>query len=111
MMNNITQGLVDNALGKLDQSRMNAAKANISQDTYQKIEEKAQDFEAVFMTQMMQHMFSGIETDELFGGGAGEEIMKTLLFDEYGKTIAQAGGMGISDQIQNELIKLQSVQH
>jgi len=111
MMNDITQGIVNTALGKFDETRFESASANISQETYQEIEEKAQDFEAVFMTQMMQHMFSGIETDELFGGGAGEEIMKTLLFDEYGKSIAQAGGVGISDQIQNELIKLQSAQH
>ncbi len=67
----------------------------------------AEEFEAVFIAQMMAPMFQGLETDELFGGGAGEDIYRSVLVEEYGKAIARAGGIGLSDAIQREILRLQ----
>ena len=67
----------------------------------------AEEFEAVFIAQMMAPMFEGLETDELFGGGAGEDIYRSVLVEEYGKSIARAGGIGLSDAIQREILRLQ----
>jgi hypothetical protein len=50
----------------------------------------AEEFEAVFIAQMMAPMFQGLETDELFGGGPGEDIYRSVLVEEYGKSIAPA---------------------
>ena len=38
-----------------------------------KIDDTAQDFEAVFISQMLEHMFDGVETDPLTGGGEAED--------------------------------------
>lgn len=70
----------------------------------------AQDFEAMFLGQMLQHMFSGIETDPMFGGGHGEDVFKSLLVDEYGKILARSGGVGVADHVKAELLRLQEVQ-
>ncbi len=67
----------------------------------------AEEFEAVFISQMMAPMFEGLETDEMFGGGPGEDIYRSVLIEEYGKSIARAGGIGLSDAIQREIIRLQ----
>jgi Rod binding domain-containing protein len=67
----------------------------------------AQDFEAVFLSQMIEHMFAGIETDGLFGGGHGEETFRSLLYDEFGKVLARAGGIGLADSVQREILKAQ----
>ena len=67
----------------------------------------AEEFEAVFISQMMAPMFEGLKTDELFGGGAGEDIYRSVLVEEYGKSIARAGGIGLSDAIQREILRLQ----
>lgn len=67
----------------------------------------AQSFEAVFLSQMMGHMFEGVGKDSLFGGGAGEEMFRPMLFDEYGKLMAQKGGIGIADTVMRTLIKQQ----
>jgi Rod binding domain-containing protein len=67
----------------------------------------AEEFEAVFIGQMMAPMFEGLETDELFGGGPGEDIYRSVLVEEYGKSIARAGGIGLSDAIQREILRLQ----
>ncbi len=58
-----------------------------------------QDFESQFLSQMIGHMFNGIKTDGLFGGGHAEEMFRSLLTDEYGKSIAKSGGIGIADQV------------
>lgn len=74
------------------------------------VEKAARDFEAVFVTQMFQHLFSGIETDGLFGGGSGEEMFRSLMLDEYGKKVAHNGkGIGIAQSVMREMLKTQEV--
>lgn len=69
----------------------------------------AQDFEAFFLSQMFQHMFAGIETDGMFGGGQGEEMWRSMLIDQYGKEVAAKGGVGIADQVMKVLLQSQEV--
>lgn len=70
----------------------------------------AQDFEAFFLTQVFEEMFAGIGPDPLFGGGAGEETFRSLMFQEYGTAIAHGRGVGIADRVQQEILKLQEAQ-
>lgn len=72
-----------------------------------KVKAAAQDFEAVFLSQMMSHMFEGIETDPMFGGGAGEDMFRSMMIEQYGKQIAQGPGIGISAQLQKTMIQMQ----
>lgn len=67
----------------------------------------AKDFEAVFISEMIKPMFDMIETDEMFGGGKGEEVFRGLMVQEYGKMIAAQGGIGIASHVQAELLKMQ----
>lgn len=70
----------------------------------------AKEFEAVFVTQMLQHMFTDIETDGLFGGGHAEQMYRSMLLDEYGKMIANRGnGIGIADAVARSLLSHQEV--
>lgn len=69
--------------------------------------ETAQDFEAFFMTKMMESMFEGISTDGMFGGGHAEKIYRSLLFNEYGKAMAKTGSIGISDDIMSTILSMQ----
>lgn len=73
-----------------------------------RIDETARDFEAMFMTEMMRPMFDGLKTNEMFGGGRGEEVFKSMLLDEYGKSMAVQGTLGIADLVKQALIEMQS---
>lgn len=73
-----------------------------------RIDEAARDFEAMFITEMLRPMFESIKVNETFGGGKGEEIFSSMLIDEYGKSMAAAGTLGIADQVKEQLIALQS---
>jgi flagellar protein FlgJ len=70
----------------------------------------AQDFEAVFLNQMFQQMFTGIDGEGPFGGGQGVGIWRSFLTEEYAKSFAKGGGIGIGDQVYRELIARQSAQ-
>lgn len=72
-----------------------------------KAKEAAQSFEAFFLSQMLANMFAGVETDPVFGGGPGETMFRSLMIDEYGKSLARAGGIGIADSVVREIVRLQ----
>lgn len=67
----------------------------------------AKNFEAFFVTSMLESMYAGIKPDPMFGGGPGEEMYRSLLNQEYGKSIAARGSMGIAHNILSEMISLQ----
>ena len=70
-------------------------------------QETAQDFEAMFVAEMLKPMFEGISTEAPFGGCKGEEIFRGMLLQEYGKVLAHSGSIGLTDQIKQQIIALQ----
>lgn len=77
------------------------------QDNLKAIRKVAEEFEASFIAQLLRPMFEGIESDTMFGGGHAENVFQDLMVDEYGKSVAQAGGIGLADSITNQLLRLQ----
>lgn len=71
------------------------------------LREAAQDFEAVFLSQMIKPMFDTVPTNSMFGGGNAEGIYRGMMVEEVGKSIAKSGGIGIADSVYRELLKLQ----
>ena len=70
----------------------------------------AEEFEAFFLAQMLKPMFEGIEAEKPFGGGPAEDLWRTLQVEEYGKSLARAGGVGIADAVFKEIIRMQEAQ-
>jgi len=69
----------------------------------------AKEFEAVFIGQMVSAMFEGVKSDGPFGGGSGETIFRSLMIEQYSKTIAGQGGFGLADQVKREILRLQEM--
>ena len=72
-----------------------------------KADAAAKDYEAVFISQFLGSMFSGIKSDGITGGGQGEEMFRSLMVDQYAKGMIQRGGFGIAAQMKAELLKHQ----
>lgn len=70
----------------------------------------AEEFEAVFISQMLKHTFEDQGSNELMGGGSSEDIYKDMMVDEYGKLIARTGGVGLADHIKKQMLTLQEVE-
>ncbi len=67
----------------------------------------AEEFEAVFLNTMLQQMFTGLENGGTWGKGHGADAWQSLLIDEYARNISQAGGIGLADSVERELLALQ----
>lgn len=79
--------------------------------TKTEIRKTAEEFEAMFITEMLKPMFeTNGEVEPMFGGSHGEEMFKSLMIDEYGKNVAANGGIGIADSIEAQMIKYQEVE-
>lgn len=70
----------------------------------------AEEFEALFISEMLAPVFESLDTGGLFGGGQGEKIYRSMMVQEYGKAIAKAGGIGIADTVQSEILRMQENQ-
>ncbi len=67
----------------------------------------AQEFESVFLSQMLQPMFDGLKTDGTFGGGFAEEIYRGLMLENIGRDMAATGGIGLADAVMAEMVRMQ----
>lgn len=67
----------------------------------------AEDFESHFLGQMFEMMSAGVKTDGPFGGGNAEATWRSFLNQEYGKEMSKHGGIGISDMVYAQMIKMQ----
>lgn len=65
------------------------------------------DFETMCLSNLLSPMFDGLSTDGPFGGGQAEASMRSFYIDAIAKNMAQRGGIGISDMMQKQLLKLQ----
>lgn len=65
------------------------------------------DFETMCLTNLLSPMFEGLQTDGPFGGGHAEETMRSFYVGAMAKEMAQRGGIGISNMMQSQLLKLQ----
>jgi len=71
----------------------------------------AEEFEAVFLSQILKSMSTGIKSDGPFGGGHSEEVFQDLLSEQMATQISRNGGIGLSDAIYREILKTQEIGH
>jgi Rod binding domain-containing protein len=81
--------------------------AKTATDIQTKARTSAVDFEAVFLNSMFSQMFTGIEGEGPFGGAGGAGVWRSFLSEEYSKSFAKAGGIGIADHVYRSLIAQQ----
>lgn len=105
-----TMRITNNSQAKLAQINKAKSLSRAKGVDEAKLDEVAQEFEAQFIAQMLQNMFSTVDTNPVLGGGEGEEMYKSLLVDEYGKLIARSGGVGVADHVKREMIRMQEVE-
>jgi Rod binding domain-containing protein len=76
--------------------------------TQKKLRGQAQDFEAMFLNSMFSQMTSGIKGEGPFGDTPGTGVWRSMLTEQYSKSFAKAGGVGISNDVYRTLILQQA---
>ena len=67
----------------------------------------SEKFEAMFLNSMFQQMFTAVDGDGPFSGAL--KVWRSFLTDEYAKTFARNGGVGIASQVYDQLLRHQGI--
>lgn len=68
----------------------------------------AKEFETAFLQVMLGQMFQNVSAGE-FGGGSGESAFKSFLTDAFARSMANQGGVGLSDDLTRHMLKMQGL--
>ena len=112
LINNTTGSMPAKAAMPMRNGRPDYALADaltrVSPKAQTKAKATATDFEAMFLNSMFSQMTSGIKGDGPFGDTPGTGVWRSMLTDEYSKSFAKAGGVGISNDVFHTLILQQA---
>jgi peptidoglycan hydrolase FlgJ len=67
-----------------------------------------QEFEAIFLAQVLGTMTQGLGGDDLTGEGQ-DDVFHGMLNEEIAKLISRSGGIGVADAVLREMLKAQEV--
>jgi Rod binding domain-containing protein len=84
------------------------ALTKVSPEMQAKAKEQATDFEAMFLNSMFSQMTSGVKGEGPYGDTTGTGVWRSMLTDQYSKSFAKAGGIGISNEVYRSLILQQA---
>ncbi|MFQ5675737.1 MAG: transglycosylase SLT domain-containing protein [bacterium] len=89
---------------KVDQPQQSAQKKERSPRELGQLKRAAQDFEAIFISQILQNMRRSMKSG-LFGDGVSSDIYNSMFDENIAKAIASKDGFGLSDIIIKSLQK------
>ena len=107
-MSGISPSLRFPAISGREDTVLNQALQKVSPEAQKKAKTQAEDFEAVFLNTMFSQMTSGVKGDGPFGSTPGTGVWRSMLTDEYSKSFAKAGGIGVSADVFRTLILQQA---
>jgi peptidoglycan hydrolase FlgJ len=106
--------LVSGSAGKLptyaghpDYDLANAL-TKVSPEAQARTKTTATNFEAMFLNSMFSEMTSGLKGDGPFGSTPGTSVWRGMLTEQYSKSFAKSGGIGISHEVFRDLILQQA---
>ena len=85
-----------------------AALAKVSPTVQAKANKQAKDFEGMFINSMFSQMTNGLKGEGPFGNTTGTGIWRSMQIEQYSKSFARAGGIGIAQQVYRSLILKQA---
>jgi len=85
-----------------------AALKKVSPQAQAKAKDTATDFEAMFLNSMFSEMTAGLKGDGPFGETQGTGVWRSMLTEQYSKSFARAGGVGIATEVYRTLILQQA---
>jgi flagellar protein FlgJ len=87
----------------------NSAQAQAALKIKGKAKATAENFESMFLGNMFQQMFAGVDGDGPFGGSGALKVWRSFAIDQYAKSFAKNGGIGIAPKVYDTLLKLQGL--
>jgi peptidoglycan hydrolase FlgJ len=85
-----------------------AALEKVSPQNQTRAKSTATDFEAMFLNSMFSEMTAGLKGEGPFGETQGTGVWRSMLTEQYSKSFARSGGVGIATEVYRTLIVQQA---
>jgi flagellar protein FlgJ len=98
----------------LKAAQLELGHVQVDAKTMRQIDQTAQEFESVFLSQMLEYAFADISSNPLAAEGTSsfaDDTYRSMMLSEYGKKMSQAGGIGIADHVKRAMLQAQEVSH
>ena len=82
-----------------EHSTKESDKASAKKQTNEELMDAAQQFEALFIQQMLSAMRDTVPESDLLDGGFAQEVYEGMLDQEYSDQMAKTGSFGLADKI------------
>jgi len=97
------QSLAQQSAGISGAASSSQGGATESSGDQSRLEQVSEDFEALFVQQMLGSMRETLNKEnDLFYGGMAQDHFQDMLYKEYAKMIAKRGDFGIAEMIQSQ---------
>jgi len=94
------------SLAVLEQKKALPSTEMIDGTKQERMEQVAQDFESLFVNQLLKRFDETVDhEDNIMYGGHAEDMFRGMLNDEIAKTVAKGGGVGIASMVREEIIR------
>ncbi|MCS6860470.1 MAG: rod-binding protein [Abditibacteriales bacterium] len=98
-------GALNALLAVFPASSLNGVERVVQHQT-DELRKATQDFEAIFVAQLLSQMRKAMAPpSSLLGGGREEETFREWMDQEIGKSVARRGGLGIGEAVYRQLLK------
>jgi peptidoglycan hydrolase FlgJ len=85
-----------------------AALQKVAPQQQAKAKATATEFEGMFLNSMFSEMTAGLKGDGPFGDTPGTGVWRSMLTEQYSKSFARSGGVGIASEVYRSLILKQA---
>ena len=86
-----------------------SAQAQAALKTKGRTKAAAENFESVFLSNVFQNMFTGVDGDGPMGGSGALKVWRSFAIDQFAKSFAKQGGIGIASKVYDTLLKEQGL--
>lgn len=108
-INNLTQNNLNTAALQSETQSLKSVKDNLSANNPKdkKLHDAAQQFESVFVNQILQMMDKTVQRSDFMNGGQGEQVFRGFFYQEVAKSISKSpnANLGIGKLVYEQMAK------
>ena len=86
-----------------------SANAKAALNVKGRAKQAAEKFEAMFLNNMFEQMYTSIDGDGPFGGSGSLKIWRSFMTDQIAKSFAKSGGIGLAPKVYEALLRHQGI--
>ena len=98
--NSLSNAKYNSASTQLESLSRNGINSAVPAD---ELKQACQEFEAIFVKQMLDAMRKTVQKSELTQVSMSEDIFEDMLYDEYAKSFSRNGSLGLAQRIYEQL--------